>query len=119
MCVSQNHSRTTQTKFVWSLLVQHLFHGPSDVTCDNLHCTFDLQCSTRVYGLLLPCALFCAGSQATNGTSASQSSFAMKGPMVALLMPFKPDSLEVDDASFIKYLEVGLKHVASQKIDCS
>ena len=34
--------------------------------------------------------------------------------MVALLMPFKPDSLEIDDASFVKYLEVGLIHVASQ-----
>ena len=26
--------------------------------------------------------------------------------MVALLMPFQPDSLNIDDASFIKYLEV-------------
>ena len=30
----------------------------------------------------------------------------MEGPMVALLMPFKPDSLNIDDASFTKYLEV-------------
>lgn len=50
----------------------------------------------------------CTGTQASNGTSHSvdASSFAMEGPMVALLMPFKPDSLNIDDASFIKYLEV-------------
>ena len=36
--------------------------------------------------------------------------------MVALLMPFKPDSLEIDDASFVKYLEVGLKHLASEDL---
>ena len=30
----------------------------------------------------------------------------MEGPMVALLMPFKPDNLKIDDASFVKYLEV-------------
>ncbi len=50
----------------------------------------------------------CTGIQASNGTSHSvdASNFAMEGPMVALLMPFKPDSLNIDDASFIKYLEV-------------
>ena len=26
--------------------------------------------------------------------------------MVALLMPFKPSSLEIDDAAFVKYLDV-------------
>ena len=30
----------------------------------------------------------------------------MQGPMVALLMPFKPSDQTIDDASFIKYLEV-------------
>ncbi len=50
----------------------------------------------------------CTGTQASNGmsNSADASSFAMEGPMVALLMPFKPDNLKTDDASFIKYLEV-------------
>ena len=38
--------------------------------------------------------------------------------MVALLMPFKPDSLEIDDASFVKYLEVELENTASEKTDC-
>lgn len=66
------------------------------------------------YDLLLPCALLYAGSKAVNGSSDNPSSFTMEGPMVALLMPFKPDSLEIDDASFIKYLEVGLKHFASE-----
>ena len=33
----------------------------------------------------------------------------MKGPMVALLMPFKPETLELDDANFIKYLKVSLQ----------
>ena len=32
--------------------------------------------------------------------------FVMKGPMVALLMPFKPNTLEIDDAAFVKYLDV-------------
>ena len=50
----------------------------------------------------------CTGTQASNGTphSVDASNFAMEGPMVALLMPFKPDSLNIDDASFIKYLQV-------------
>lgn len=30
----------------------------------------------------------------------------MEGPMVALLMPFKPNTLEIDDAAFVKYLDV-------------
>ena len=37
----------------------------------------------------------------------------MEGPMVALLMPFKPDTLKLDDANFVKYLEVGLNFVLS------
>ena len=40
-----------------------------------------------------------------NGTSSAQS-FSMQGPMVALLMPFKPSDQTIDDASFIRYLEV-------------
>ena len=62
------------------------------------------------------CALLYAGSQAVNGSSDNPGGFTMEGPMVALLMPFKPDSLEIDDASFIKYLEVGLKHFASEDL---
>ncbi|KAL3143555.1 hypothetical protein ABBQ38_002354 [Trebouxia sp. C0009 RCD-2024] len=53
-------------------------------------------------------------SQASNKTM-SPNSFAMEGPMVALLMPFKPNNLEIDDASFIKYLKYlwsgGIKNV--------
>ena len=38
--------------------------------------------------------------------------------MVALLMPFKSDNLQIDDASFVKYLEVGLKEIAAAEIYC-
>ena len=79
----------------------------------------DSVLSPSVQGLMLPCALYCAGSQATNGGSASPGTFVMEGPMVALLMPFKPDSLEIDDASFVKYLEVGSRHMALQQVDRS
>lgn len=34
----------------------------------------------------------------------------MEGPMVALLMPFKPNTLEIDDAAFTKYLDVSTAH---------
>ncbi|KAL0034124.1 hypothetical protein WJX79_010218 [Trebouxia sp. C0005] len=57
------------------------------------------------------------GTQASSVVShpADASSFAMEGPMVALLMAFKPDSLDIDDASFIKYLnhlwQGGIKNV--------
>ena len=40
----------------------------------------------------------------------------MEGPMVALLMPFKPDTLKVDDASFVEYLEVSLMFVLSSAV---
>ena len=50
---------------------------------------------------------------------ADASSFAMEGPMVALLMPFKPDSLDIDDASFIKYLNVMLSVHGMSPMHCS
>lgn len=52
------------------------------------------------------------GTQAANGCSHSSdaSQFTMEGPMVALLMPFKADNQKIDDASFVKYLEV-LSHI--------
>ena len=44
-----------------------------------------------------------AANKTANGTA---EAFAMEGPMVALLMPFKPNSLELDEAAFVKYLDV-------------
>lgn len=85
------------------------FVGPTDqLQLNSARAIYVLDRKVRsVSRLLFSFTSFCTDSHATN-KSMSPNSFAMEGPMVALLMPFKPDTLEIDDTSFVKYLEVGV-----------